>query len=126
MIAFLRQRIDSFRFAFRGIYVLFKEETHAKIHLLAAGIVIFMGFFFKIELWEWCICLLCMGTIFAAEAFNSALERLTDLVSPEYHPLAGKAKDLAAGAVLLVAIFAATIGLIVFLPKVYDFFSVHP
>jgi diacylglycerol kinase len=123
MIAFLRQRIDSFRFAFKGIYVFFKEETHAKIHLLATCVVIFLGFFFHIATWEWCVCLLCIGAILSAEAFNSALERLTDLVSPEYHPLAGKTKDLAAGAVLLLSIFAAAIGLIVFLPKIYNFFN---
>jgi diacylglycerol kinase len=117
MKTFLQQRIKSFGYAFRGIYIFFRDETHAKIHLFATFCVILAGFFFDIQHWEWCVVLLSIGVVLCAEALNSALERLTDLASPEYHLLAEKAKDLAAGAVLLMSIFAALVGLIVFFPK---------
>jgi diacylglycerol kinase (ATP) len=65
---------------------------------------------------EWCIVTLCFGMVLAAEGFNTAIERLVDLVSPDYHPIAGDVKDIAAGAVLICAIAAAIIGMIVFLP----------
>ncbi len=118
MKTFLQQRSKSFAYAFRGIYIFFRDEIHAKIHLFAAICVVFAGFFFDIQDWEWCVVLLAIGTVLCAEALNSALERLTDLASPEYHILAEKTKDLAAGAVLLMSIFAALVGLIVFLPKI--------
>ena len=75
------------------------------------------GFFFEVSRWEWCLLILCVAVVLAAEAFNSALEYLVDLVSPGQHPLAGKAKDIAAGAVLIVAIGAALVGLLIFIPK---------
>src|SRR5699024_12017447 len=65
---------------------------------------------------EWLVILLCFAMVLAAEAFNTAIERLVNLVSPDYHPVAGDVKDIAAGAVLICAIFAAIIGLIIFVP----------
>lgn len=118
MKTFLQQRIKSFGFAFRGIYIFFRDETHAKIHLLAAMCVVIAGLFFDIQSWEWCVVLLSIGCVLCAEALNSAIERLTDLASPEQHPLAEKTKDLAAGAVLLMSFFTAMIGLVIFLPKI--------
>jgi diacylglycerol kinase (ATP) len=69
---------------------------------------------------EWCVVLLCFGLVMAAEAFNTAIERLVNLVSPDFHPLAGDVKDVAAGAVLICAIVAAIIGLIVFIPYLFS------
>lgn len=112
-----KKRLNSFRYAFTGIATLFRSETNAKIHLLAAVSAVFAGVFFSITLMEWCFLILVIALVFAAEGFNTALEKLTDLVSPEFHPLAGQAKDLAAGAVLFIAIAAFIIGLIIFLPK---------
>ncbi len=68
---------------------------------------------------EWLILVLTFGMVLMAEAFNTALEFLTDLVSPEPHPLAGKAKDVAAGAVLITAVMAVVVGMIIFLPKIF-------
>ena len=65
---------------------------------------------------EWCIVVICFGVVLAAEGFNTAIERLVDLVSPEFHPVAGDVKDVAAGAVLICAIAAAIIGCIIFVP----------
>lgn len=113
----LKKRFNSFRFAFDGVKELLRSQANAKIHLAVTLVVIFAGFFFSLSLAEWSFIVLAIALVFAAEAFNTALENLTDLVSPDHHPLAGKAKDTAAAAVLFTAIGAATLGLIIFLPK---------
>lgn len=116
----LKERLDSFRYAFKGIADLFRHTPNARIHLFVTICVIIAGFFFHITHIEWCILILCIALVLAAEAANTAIEYLTDLVSPDHHPLAGKTKDVAAAAVLLAAIGAAIVGLIIFLPKLYD------
>jgi diacylglycerol kinase len=110
----IKDRINSFKYAFKGIGDLLKSQINARIHLLFTVLVIAGGFFFDISKVECLICLLAIASVFAAEAFNTALEYLTDLVSPDYHPLAGKAKDAAAAAVLILAVFALIIGFMVF------------
>jgi diacylglycerol kinase len=110
----IKERINSFKYAFNGIRDLLKSQINARIHLFFTILVIAGGFFFDISKVEWLICLLATATVFAAEAFNTALEYLTDLASPDYHPLAGKAKDAAAAAVLILAIVALIIGFMVF------------
>lgn len=115
----LKKRLDSFRFAFVGIGWLFRSQFNARAHLAAAIGVVAAGFYFEISNMEWCLIALSISSVLAAEAFNTALEGLTDLVSPHHHPLAGRVKDVAAGAVLLTAIGAATVGAIVFLPKIF-------
>ncbi len=113
----LKKRLNSFAYAFAGIVSLFRSEANAKIHLVAAILVLIAGFFFEISTVEWCIVALCIALVFSAEALNTAVEKLTDLVTEDYHPLAKNAKDIAAGAVLIIAIGAATAGLLIFLPK---------
>lgn len=81
--------------------------------------VIGAGFYFDISSMEWVALVLCIALVFAMEAVNTALEYLTDLVSPGFHPLAGKAKDAAAAAVLLAAAGAVVVGLVIFLPKFF-------
>ena len=78
-------------------------------------VVTIAGIHFGITPTEWCIVIICFGLVLAAEGFNTAIERLVDLVSPDYHPIAGDVKDVAAGAVLICAIAAAIIGGIIFL-----------
>lgn len=112
----LKKRIKSFGYAFKGIASLLKKEHNAWIHCLAIVVVTSLGFYFHITPTEWCIVLLCFGMVLAAEGFNTAIERLVDLISPERHPVAGDVKDVAAGAVLICAIAAAIIGCIIFLP----------
>lgn len=113
-----RKRLKSFVYAFRGIGLLVRNEHNARIHLVAAVAAVTAGFLLKITAVEWIIVVLVIGAVLAAEAFNSALEALCDLVSPGYHESIKKAKDLAAGAVLLVAIAAAIIGSVIFLPRI--------
>lgn len=114
----LEKRIKSFGYAFKGIASLLKKEHNAWIHCLAIFLVTGAGLYFDITHTEWCIVVLCFGFVLAAEGFNTAIERLVDLVSPDYHPIAGDVKDVAAGAVLICAIAAAVIGGIVFLPYI--------
>jgi diacylglycerol kinase len=114
--AYIAARIRSFGYAFKGIYHLVRSQPNAQIHLLATLVVVGMGFWCAVTSTEWCMLLLCMALVWATEAVNTAIEHLTDLASPDFHPLAGKAKDVAAAAVLLAAIFAVAIAGIIFVP----------
>lgn len=95
---------------------LVRDEHNARIHLAALVCAIALGFIFGITMTEWCLVALCIGGVLMAEAINTAVEALADLVSPGRHPLVKKAKDVAAAGVLFMAIAAATVGLIIFLP----------
>lgn len=108
---------SSFRYAGEGIVNTVKSERNIKIHLTMTALVIFFGVFLKISVMEWCICLTLFGLVLALELGNTAIEAVVDLVTEEKRPLAKKAKDAAAGAVLVAAINAAIAGLIIFLPK---------
>lgn len=114
----VRKRLQSFRYAFRGIKYLLKTQHNAWIHLCASLIVIFAGFWFSISTTEWVLVGLAIGLVFTAETFNTAIELLVDKISPEYDKKAGIIKDVAAGAVLFSAIAAAVVGLIVFGTKI--------
>lgn len=114
----LKKRLNSFRYALAGIAHLFRSQPNAKVHLAAAVGAVGAGFFFEISTTEWCLVVFAIAMVLVAEAFNTAIEELTDLASPDFHPLAGRAKDSAAGAVLLTAIGAAVVGALIFLPKV--------
>lgn len=113
----LKKRIDSFGFAFKGLFDLFKTQPNARFHLLAATCVAVLGWYFNISTTEWALSVFAISSVIAAEAFNTGLEYLTDLVSPDYHILAGKTKDVAAAGVLVTAFGAAIVGCIIFLPK---------
>lgn len=117
--SYLKKRIESFGYAFKGIATLFKSEANAQVHLVALIVISVMGFWLGLSATEWCLILICMALVLCAEAINTALEALTDLVSPDHHPLAGKAKDVAAGAVLLSVIFCGIVWGIIFLPKLF-------
>ncbi|MFZ4726868.1 MAG: diacylglycerol kinase family protein [Paludibacter sp.] len=114
----MKKTIKSFGFAGRGIRFVFGTETNMKIHLVVCVLVIVCGFIFQISLTEWLICLLCIGLVIGMEMINTSIENIVDLVSPNHHPLAGKAKDIAAGAVLICVIISVVIGLLIFVPKV--------
>lgn len=109
-------RLTALRHAMNGIACLLRTERNARFHLLATLLVTGMGWLLSISRTDWCAVVLAMGLVWLAEGLNTAVERVVDLCSPEYSLLAGQAKDLAAGAVLLAAVAAAVVGLIVFLP----------
>ncbi|HEX8546870.1 MAG TPA: diacylglycerol kinase family protein [Cytophagaceae bacterium] len=108
--------IKSFKYAFRGIWLVFKNENNAKIHLMATLSAIAGGIYFEITIDEWLWVSLAMALVWIMETLNSALEKLVDLASPAFHPMAGAVKDMAAGAVLIAAIFAVVVGVAVFGP----------
>ena len=117
-----RKAARSFRYATQGILDLFRFENNARIHLFAAIAVVVAGFYFQLSRTEWALIIIQIALVWAAEAFNTALEKLADVVSPDYHPLIKSVKDLAAGGVLIVAIAAAIVGTLIFYPKLAALF----
>ena len=113
----LRDRARSFKYAGRGIARLIGKEHNAWIHCAAAVCVVVAGFFFRLSGLEWVAIVLCIGAVFAAEGFNSAIEALCDRVTPEYD------EDLAAGAVLILAVMSVIVGLTIFVPKIILLFG---
>jgi diacylglycerol kinase (ATP) len=113
-----RARLRSFVYAGRGVRTMFGSQHNAWIHATATVAVVAFGLGFGISRSEWCVLVLAMVAVWSAEALNTAFEFLCDVASPEFHPLVEKAKDVAAGAVLLSAIGAAVVGSLVFEPYV--------
>ena len=109
-------RFHSFRYAIAGIRHMIRAENNAKIHLLATILVIIFASWLGVSRTEWAILILAMTIVWIGELFNTAIEAIVDMVSPEFHPLAKIAKDTAAGATLIAAIGAATVGFIIMLP----------
>ena len=113
-----RSRLKSMSNALRGIKIMFRDQYNIWVHTMILGMVVIGGIFFEITLLEWIFILFAAGMVFAAEAFNTAIEIDMNLTSPEFHPHARDTKDVAAGAVLITAILAAIIGIIIFLPRI--------
>lgn len=110
----------SFGYAFQGIFNTIRTERNIKIHCAAAILVTIFGIWLQISKTEWMICFILFGLILALELVNTAVEATVDLFTEERKPLAKKAKDAAAGAVLIAAVFAAVIGILIFMPKLLD------
>jgi diacylglycerol kinase (ATP) len=119
----INARAKSFSYAFAGIGYFFKTQHNAWIHLVACCLTLIFGVMCQLTATEWCIIIFCNAIVFTAEMLNTAIEWLTDLVSPDYNALAGKVKDVAAAAVLFSAMGAAIVGLIIFLPKLLLLFN---
>lgn len=112
--------MKSFKYAFEGIFTSLKAEKNMKIHFIIMLLVIILGIMLKISRVEWMICIILFGFVISLELVNTAIENTVDLITQEKHPKAKIAKDVAAGAVLIAAITAAIIGLIIFVPKIWD------
>jgi diacylglycerol kinase (ATP) len=108
-----------FTYAFNGIRLSYKAGGNFRLHLFAMMLVIALGFYYKISNNEWMAIAICISLVLAAETFNTAIEKLTDIIYPSFNKNAGEVKDLAAGAVLICAIGAAITGLIIFLPYLF-------
>jgi len=104
----------SFVYAFQGIQSGITRERNLKVQVAVALLVVGAGFYVHITPEEWCIVILCIGVVIGLELMNSAIESLVDLVTLERNPLAGRIKDVAAGAVLVVSFMAVVIGIIIF------------
>ena len=110
--------INSFKYAIEGIIASFKSERNMKIHVLATIIVLILGLILKINIVEWCFCIISIVLVISAELLNTAIENIVDMISPEKNEKAKLIKDISAGAVLVLAIGAFIIGMIIFIPKI--------
>ena len=110
-------RMESFRHAFSGIAGLFRSEHNAWIHFVATVAAIVLAWVFRVDRSEWMAIVLAIALVWAAEAVNTAVEVLCDILSPNHDPRIKRVKDLAAGAVLLSALGALGVGLLVFVPR---------
>lgn len=117
-----RSFLSGLRHALDGVRELFKSERSMRIHVFAAVVVVLLGLLLQISAWEWAVCIALIGLVIGAELLNTAVEQTVDICSPDLDPRAKRAKDTAAGAVLVVALAAAAAGLIIFLPKVWRMF----
>lgn len=114
-----KKLINSFKYAIQGILSSFKTERNMKIHIFVMILVIIAGVILKINKYEWIACILCFAIVISGELFNTAIETVVDMVMPYKNDKAKIAKDIAAGAVLTLAIGAAVIGVIIFVPKIF-------
>ncbi|RDB62334.1 diacylglycerol kinase [Gordonibacter sp. 28C] len=111
--------VCAFRCAWDGIAYAVRTQRNMKIHLVIAVLAVALGFAFGIDTASWAAVILCIAAVFAAECVNTAVESVVDLVSPEYHELARRAKDCAAGAVLIFAAVAVVVACVVFIPPAW-------
>lgn len=115
-----RTFIDSFRYAIEGVYTVFQEERNMRSHMLSTVAVILIAIFLPLNFHEWLWILLVCFLVLVMEIWNTVVENIVDLVSPNYHPLAKKIKDMAAAAVLLTSFFSVLVGATILLPKIID------
>lgn len=119
----INERIRSFRYAFSGLFRLFRDEHNALIHLVILIIVIISGVYFRISKGDWIAITIVAGMVFTIECFNTAIEYLSDFVSPERNDKIKNAKDLAAAGVLVSVISSVVVGLLIFLPELIKLFK---
>lgn len=115
--------LSSFKYALNGIKTVILEERNFRFDIIMTILVVIASFIFPLLKWERCVIYMLCALCLFAESMNSAMEKLVDLASPNFHPLAGQAKDIAAGASLICAFFAAIVGLYIFLPYGADFIT---
>jgi len=115
-----RSIIDSFRYAFRGLWYVLRTQRNVRVHLGIAACVVIVGIWLKVSLSQWAILVLTVGSVLVSEVLNTVAETLVDLVSPGYHPLARVVKDVTAGAVMLTTIVSMIVGLLVLGPSLWS------
>jgi len=109
----------SLQYAWSGLVFVLRNEANMRIHLVLAAIAILLAFAFKFSSTEWSVLIITIALVFTAEAINTAIEVLTNMVSPEYHPKARIVKDVAAAAVLITAFMAVIVAMLLYLPKFF-------
>lgn len=115
-----RNILESFRFAFSGLWYALRTQRNTRIHLIIAAAVVVMGVWLQLSHVRWAILALTIGFVLVSEMLNTVAETLVDLISPGYHPLAKVVKDATAGAVLLAAIVSVVVGLLVLGPPLWE------
>lgn len=117
---------QSFRCAFTGLGYTLRTQRNARIHISIAVVVVIAGLVLHLTGSEWAVIAVTMGFVFVAEMFNTVMEAIVDLATPEYHPLAKQAKDVAAGAVLTAAITAVAVGILILGPPLLARLELRP
>ena len=121
MIAKTKKLINSFKYAIEGIVSSFKTERNMKIHIFIMILVIIAGIILKISALDWIILVIMFALVISGELFNTTFETVVDMITKERNEKAKLAKDIAAGAVLVLAIGSIIVGLIIFIPKILNF-----
>ena len=121
MISKTKKLINSFKYAIEGIISSFKTERNMKIHIFIMILVIIAGIILKISALDWIILVIMFAVVISAELFNTTFETVVDMITKERNEKAKLAKDIAAGAVLVLAIGSIIVGLIIFIPKILNF-----
>ncbi len=114
-----RNMLESFRFAFAGLWYALRTQRNTRIHLIIAAAAITLGVWLDLSLTRWALLTLTIGFVLVSEMLNTVAETLVDMISPGYHPLAKIVKDVTAGAVLLTAIVSVIVGLLVLGPSLW-------
>lgn len=117
--SFITGRLFSFYYAFKGAWVLITTEHATMVQFAAAIVITIMGFVFDITATEWALQTLAIGMVMGSEGLNTALEKISDFIHPDYHEKIGLIKDVAAGAVFIVAICAFVVGCLIYIPKIF-------
>jgi diacylglycerol kinase (ATP) len=120
MIAFLKSRALSFRYAFHGWWFVIRTQKNAWIHAVVSIIVVFLGIWLGLGTWDWAVIIIAIAMVWTAEFLNTALEAVVDLASPERNHLAKVGKDVGAAAVLIAAATSAIIGLLILGPPLWS------
>ncbi|WP_028981963.1 diacylglycerol kinase family protein [Sporocytophaga myxococcoides] len=110
----IKKNLKSYKYAIKGLKHLLIFENNARIHLAATLFILILSAYFNIEETEWLWIVLAITIVWITELLNTAIEKIVDFISPEFHPAAGKIKDLSAAAVLIAAIFALIVGVVIF------------
>ena len=105
----------SFAFAIQGFRIALRTERNLRVMLGGGIFAVLMGLLLQIDLMSWTVILICCGLVMCAELINTSIETVVDLVSPEFHPLAGRAKDISAAAVWVLCVFVAIVGALIFI-----------
>ena len=115
-----RSRLHSFRHAFSGLWYVLRTQRNAWIHAAITIAIVVLGFWLGLDRYDWTLITIAICFVWLAEIINTALEAITDLASPEQHPLARVGKDVGAGAVLLASLTAVILGLLILLPRLLE------
>jgi len=120
MIEFIKSRLHAFSYAFQGWGHVLRNEKNSWIHAVITVLVLIVSFWLRLPTRDWAVLLLAIAIVWAAEFFNTAIENIIDLVSPEKHPLAKASKDVSAAAVLIAALTSILIGLLILGPPLWE------
>ncbi len=120
MSKFIKSRLRSFGYAFQGWYYVLRNEPNTWIHAVITVLIVLLAFWLHLSARDWAVLLLTIAMVWAAEFFNTAIESIVDLISPDEHPLAKAGKDVGAAAVLIAALTSIFIGLLILGPPLWE------